>query len=181
MPIKFVDLLDIHPICSNILDKLSDQNKLRLAFANNLCATSVLDNLNELNIISVPHQYVAHAHAGLMHKRYVEAREEQVNQFIKITQEFWDRSGRFWNLSPAPFWNLSHILFDSQWIDSFRAYCRSVHIPCPIILSWSYVDGVLEDIMSVADSARLCSYEVIKLCAEAHVNLWYPKPEIILE
>ena len=62
MPVELTDFLQIHHVHEQILSNLSIKNKLRLAFTNKDYSKLVLDYLNKLNIISVPHCYVAHAH-----------------------------------------------------------------------------------------------------------------------
>ena len=162
MSIQFVDFIGMYPIFDNILNNLSVKNKLRLAFTNKVCTATVLNNLERLDIISVPHCYVAHAHEGIICKMYHEAREKQVQHFIETTQSFRNFSDRY----------LRNYEMDSLYKNMLTSYCESVHMPCPPVLSNIYIYGVLDDIES---------YGIGFLPAKTHVECWYPIPDIELD
>ena len=164
MTIHFVDFIGIYPIFDNILNNLSVKNKLRLAFTNKVCTATVLNNLSKLNIVSVPHCYVAHAHEAIIHKMYHEAREKQVQHYIEITQSFSKFSDRY----------LRNFEMDSQYKHMLRHYCEQVHMPCPPVMSNAFIYDVLDDVENYSDRHGI-------LHAKTLVELWYPKPDIELD
>ena len=159
MTIHFVDFIGIYPIFDNILNNLSVKNKLRLAFTNKVCTATVLNNLERLDIISVPHHYVAQAHKALICKKHREAREKQAQHFIENTQSFRKFSDRY----------LRNYGMDSLYKNMLRSYCERVHMPCPPVMSNVFIYGVLDDVET---------YDIGRWPANHHVECWYPIPDI---
>ena len=98
----------------------------------------------------------------VIHKMYHEAREEQVQHFIEITQSFRKFSNRY----------LREYGMNAYYKHMLREYCETVHMPCPPAMSNVFIYGVLEDVEN---------YSIDLWPAKTHVELWYPKPNIEID